>query len=260
MCDASDGLEDGMISNPDACDFDPVDLHCSVLISDSCLTDAEIEANNIMRSDLKDARGRVIRAPYALGDPSTVRGWAAILGGGFLSMSFGTGEEVSNTSTFDLEKDFTTVKTVLDDIYSMTAGLSRISNYLRNDGKLFLSHGWEDTVVIPYVSTRVYHALRKNARWKGRRNVRLYMLPGVGHCGGGASADTVDLLGAMTHWVEAGIPPDNGLIASKVAPNGVTEFTLPLCEYPRYPRYIGHGDPNNAANFHCIRSKHGKGK
>jgi feruloyl esterase len=258
-CDAMDGLEDGIIGDPDACDFNPAELRCSESNASSCLTDAEIEAINIIRSDLKDANGRVIGAPYALADPSLVRGFAAILGGGFLSMSFGTGEPISDTSTFDLEQDFSTVKTVLDDIYSMTASLSRMSDYLRNNGKLFLWHGWEDMVVMPYVSTRAYHALKKNAGLKGRRNVRLYMLPGVGHCRGGAGADTVDLLGAMTLWVEAGIPPNYRLIASKISPDGVTEFTRPLCEYPEIPVYR-RGDPDAADSFRCRFRKFGRGR
>lgn len=212
-----------------------------------------------MRSDLKDASGRVIGAPYALADPSLVRGPAAALGDGFLSMSFGTGEQFSDTSTFDLEQDFPTVKTVLDDIYSMVASRYRMSDYLRNNGKLFLWHGWEDMVVMPYVSTRAYHALRKSAGPKGRRNLRLCMLPGVGHCGGGVGASTVDLLGAMTLWVEAGIPPDNGLIASKIASDGETEFTRPLCEYPEVPVYRG-GDPDDANSFKCRFRNFGRGR
>jgi hypothetical protein len=256
-CDASDGLEDGIIADPDKCDFDPAELACTGQSTDSCLTDEEIEAINIMRSDLKDASGRVIGAPYGLADPSQVSFFGGILGGGFLSMAFGTGEPLSDTSTFDLERDFPTVKTVLDDIYSMTASLYHMSNYLRNDGKLILWHGWEDPVVPAYVSIRTYDALQKSAGPKGRWNVRLYMLPGVGHCGGGAGADTADLLGAMTLWVEAGVAPDNTLIASKIRPDGTTEFTRPLCEYPKIPVYR-RGDPDDADSFKCKFPKRGR--
>lgn len=262
-CDALDGLEDGIIGDPDTCDFDPAELRCPSGENDSfCLTDDEIEAINIMRSDLKDANGRVIGAPFALGDPSQAFGAAIGLGGGFLSMSFGTGEPLSDTSTFDLERDFPTVKTVLDDIYAMNASLSRMSDFLRNDGKLILWHGWQDMVVMPYASPRTYDALRNNAGPKGKKNkknVRLYMLPGVEHCGGGVGADTVDLLGAMTLWVEAGVAPDYGLIASKVDADGVTELTRPLCEYPEIPVYRG-GDPNDANSFKCQFRNLGRGR
>ena len=79
-CDALDGLDDGIIADPDTRDFNPAELRCSGPSTNSCLIDAEIEAINIMRSDLKDTSGRVIGAPYALGDPSPARGFAAILG------------------------------------------------------------------------------------------------------------------------------------------------------------------------------------
>jgi feruloyl esterase len=205
-CDALDGLKDGIISDPERCNFDPAELRCSGPSTNSCLTDDEITAINIMRSDLTDASGQVIGAPYGLGDFSQARLAAVVLGGGFLSMAFGTGEQIRDTSTFDLERDFPTVKTVLDDIYSMDASLFRMSNYLRKGGRLILLHGWADMVVMPYVSPRAYEALQQNSGPEGGRDVRLYMLPGVSHCQGGDGADTADLLGAMTLWVEAGTP------------------------------------------------------
>lgn len=257
-CDALDGLEDGIIADPERCKFNPAELRCSGASTDSCLTDEEIEAINIMRSDLKDASGQVIGAPFALGDFSQARFFAGLLGGGFLAMTFGT-EEPYPTSTFDLEKDFPTVKAVLDGVYSMNASLSRMSDYLRKGGKLILWHGWEDMVVMPYVSPRTYQALRESSAPKGSRNVRLYMLPGVSHCMGGSGADTVDLLGAMTLWVEAGTPPDNRLIASKIALDGTTLLTRPLCEYPEIPVYK-RGNPNDANSFKCQFRKLGLGK
>jgi feruloyl esterase len=250
-CDGLDGLKDRIIADPERCNFDPAELRCSGGSTNSCLTDDEIEAINIMRSELKDASGRVIGVPYGLADPSLVSVYGAILGGGFLSMSFGTGEAMSTTSTFDFERDFPTVKTVLDDIYSMTANLNHMSDYLRKGGKLFLWHGWEDMVVPAYVSTRAYRALQESAGPKGSRNVRLYMVPGVTHCAGGAGADTADLLGAMTRWVEKGTPPDHRLIASKIDPqSGATVLTRPLCEYPEIPVYK-RGDRNDASSFKC---------
>ena len=257
-CDALDGLEDDIIADPERCKFDPAELRCTGSSTDSCLTDEEIEAINIMRSDLKDASGQVIGAPFAVGDFSQARLYATLLGGGFLSMTFGTGEPYSDTSTFELERDFPTVKAVLDGVYSMDASLSRMSDYLRKGGKLILWHGWEDMVVMPYVSPRTYQALQESSGPKRSRNVRLYMLPGVGHCMGGTGADTVDLLGAMTLWVEKKTPPDNRLIASKIALDGTTLLTRPLCEYPEIPVYK-RGDPNDASSFKCQSRKLGLG-
>jgi len=256
-CDALDGLEDGIIANPERCKFDPAELRCTGTSTDSCLTDEEIEAINIMRSDLKDAGGQVIGAPFAIGDFSQAKLSAGLLGGGFLAMTFGT-EMPYPTSDFDLERDFPNVKAVLDGVYSMNASLPRMSNYLRKGGKLILWHGWEDMVVMPYVSPRTYQALQESSGHKGSRNVRLYMLPGVGHCVGGSGADTADLLGAMTLWVEKGTPPDNRLTAAKIGPDGSTLLTRPLCEYPEIPVYK-RGNPNDASSFKCQPRKLGLG-
>jgi feruloyl esterase len=78
---------------------------------------------------------------------------------------------------------------------------------------------------------------------------RLFLLPGVAHCGGGAGPDTIDGLSPLMQWVEQGIAPDQ-IIVSKVV-KGVTTFTRPSCPYPALPRYSGVGDPTKASSFVC---------
>src|SRR5437773_6128552 len=87
-CDAVDGIADGIIANPEACHFDPAVLRCSGVSNDSCLTDAEIQAVNTIRSDLTDAAGRVIGAPYGLGNPAQAAPSTGALSAGFLAMAF----------------------------------------------------------------------------------------------------------------------------------------------------------------------------
>jgi feruloyl esterase len=259
-CDARDGLADGIISNPEACRFDPAELRCSGPSDDSCLTDEEIEAIETIRSDLVDASGRVIGAPFGLGDPSAAIFSATVLGGGFLSMSFGTGDPIYDVSLFDLERDFPTVMTVLDKVYAMTASLDGLTRYLQQGKRLMLWQGWEDMVVMPYVSTRIYHALQETAGPHADENVRLYMMPGVGHCLGGAGADTFNLLEAMAEWVENDVAPDDSIVASKIDPDtGATTFTRPLCEYPRVPVYKG-PDPDDAGSFVCRHVNYARGR
>ena len=87
-CDANDGIADGIIANPEACHFDPAVLRCSGASNDGCLTDAEIQAVKTIRSDLKDSSGRVIGAPYGLGNPAQAAPSTAALSNGFLAMAF----------------------------------------------------------------------------------------------------------------------------------------------------------------------------
>jgi feruloyl esterase len=97
---------------------------------------------------------------------------------------------------------------------------------------------------------RSYEAMSQEAG-HGVENARLYIPPGVNHCGGGPGADAFDLLGALAKWVEQAHAPRT-LTAAKLDASGHVLFTRPLCEYPKYPRYRGVGNPNDAASFRCV--------
>jgi feruloyl esterase len=246
-CDAKDGIADGIISNPEACHFDPAVLRCSGSSSNSCLTDAEIQAVKTIRSNLKDATGRVIGAPYGLGDPSQAAPSTGGLSSGFLAMAFRV--PTYDPTTFDLNRDFTTAMQVLDGVYGMSGSLEGIAHYLTQGKKLIVYHGWDDMLVQPYVSTRLYGNLIERAG-KHAANARLYMFPGMQHCGGGVGASTADLLSGMVNWVERGVAPDDTLVASKLDSANNVLLTRPLCEYPKTPTYLK-GNPNDAGSFYC---------
>ena len=79
--------------------------------------------------------------------------------------------------------------------------------------------------------------------------MRLFLLPGVGHCGGGPGPDQADFVGAIERWRESGTAPDQ-ISAAHVAGNRV-DMTRPLCAYPFVAQYTGAGSTNDAANFVC---------
>ena len=81
--------------------------------------------------------------------------------------------------------------------------------------------------------------------------MRLFMVPGMGHCGGGVGASTFDMVAALDKWVESGTPPEQ-IPASRVRA-GTVDRTRPLCAYPKYARYSGVGDMNDASNFTCTQ-------
>jgi feruloyl esterase len=77
---------------------------------------------------------------------------------------------------------------------------------------------------------------------------RLFLVPGMGHCGGGSlTTDSFDLLTALVDWVERGVAPD-AIVAKR---SGEPRLTRPLCAYPRYAHYSGRGDPTDASSFAC---------
>jgi feruloyl esterase len=80
-------------------------------------------------------------------------------------------------------------------------------------------------------------------------SVRLFMVPGMGHCGGGEGPNTFDMVTALEQWVEHGKPPEQ-ILASHVT-NGASDRTRPLCPYPQLATYKGSGSIDEAANFIC---------
>jgi feruloyl esterase len=79
-----------------------------------------------------------------------------------------------------------------------------------------------------------------------RESVRLFLAPGVLHCGGGPGPDRFDTLTALENWVERGAPP-----RSMIATKANEQLSRPLCPYPQLARYKGTGNPNDAGNFQC---------
>ena len=79
---------------------------------------------------------------------------------------------------------------------------------------------------------------------------RLFLMPGVAHCGGGIGPDRHDAVSALIDWVEADRAPSS-IVASKVVDNNVVR-TRPLCPYPQVARHTGRGSIDDAANFRCV--------
>jgi feruloyl esterase len=127
--------------------------------------------------------------------------------------------------------------------------------YKRRGGKLIHYHGFSDADIPPRSSINYYDNVTKTLG--GRTQVdpfyRLFMVPGMGHCGGGPGANTFDMLPALERWVELGLPPAK-IIATKYIdddPKKAVVRTHPLCPYPQIARYTATGSTDDAANFRC---------
>jgi feruloyl esterase len=262
-CDALDGVADGVVSNVRACPFSQIaqSMRCIGADNGTCLTDADIAKAEIHTSPLM-VEGRVIGAPWsATANLANVAG--AGLPSGFLALALRSPTPI-DPLTYDIPRQFTEVAAALDGVYSMTGDLDGIRRYLRKDKKLMLYHGWDDTTVPSYVSVNFFNALQDADGQATRNNARLYMAPGVGHCAGGAGADSIDLLAMMTRWVENNVEPGtpaNPAVAWKRDPNGPADisgarFTRPLCAYPQFAFYRGNGDPAHASSFVCRPGPH----
>ena len=113
-----------------------------------------------------------------------------------------------------------------------------------------MTYGWADTILQPMMGVNYYEqALAENGP-DTPDFLRLFMVPGMGHCGGGVGPDRHDAVTAIIDWVETGTAPDS-MIASKVVDDEVVR-TRPLCPYPEVARYSGSGSIDDAANFSCV--------
>jgi feruloyl esterase len=257
-CDGLDGVKDGLVSNVQACPFMRIaeSLRCQGSDTGSCLTDSDLAKVKTHTSPLLRER-QVIGAPWA-GTANLAAIGGPGLPAGFLELAFRAPTPI-DPLTYDIPTQFDDVKAALDGIYSMTGSLDGILKYLHRGKKLFLYHGWEDTVVPSYVSINFFTAVERSDP-EASGNSRLYMAPGVQHCGGGPGADSLDLLTVMSTWVEKSVAPGfpgNPAVAWKQvsgsSPPDISgaQFSRPLCPYPQYALYTGRGDPDHAANFVC---------
>ena len=261
-CDSLDNLADGVVSNLQACHFDPQTLRCpgGLDTGNTCLSDAQLAAVASWTQPAAWAGGAYTNAGWPLtGNESDPGAW---------------GPWVTNMPSLQFLFADTTVKNYLardPAANSLTyvwdsdpgalfalAALNDATNpnlqpFLGAGGKLILWHGGNDSA-LSNKATAAYVA-QVTAAVGGAANteqfMRFYVAPGVDHCAGGPGADQVDLLTPLDRWVTRGRAPGE-LTAAKVDPStGATLLTRPLCIYPAYPRYKGHGDPNKASSFIC---------
>ncbi len=149
--------------------------------------------------------------------------------------------------TFDFDRDIH----MLDD-WSKLADAKNpdLSKFKKHGGKLVMTYGWADSILQPMAGVNYYEqAVAKNGP-ETPDFFRLFMVPGMAHCGGGIGPDRNDSVTAVIDWVEKGKAPDS-IVASRVVNNQVVR-TRPLCPYPQVARYSGQGSIDDAANFHCV--------
>ena len=275
-CDAQDGVTDGVLNDPRHCKFNPASLLCKAGDSNECLTALQITALKALYEGPHDAKGTLIFPGYLPGAEEGPGGWATwITGqepGKSLLFAFGGGY-FSNMVYEKSDWDYKSTK-VDDGLKAAEAKTAKILDATDTDlapfkargGKLILYHGWNDAAISALNTINYYNALESKM---GKADTdlfsRLYMVPGLQHCGGGPGANSFGQLGqgapdpqhnmeqALVEWVEKGAAP-SAIVATKFVdddPSRGEKFTRPLCPYPQASKFKGAGDPNNAVNFAC---------
>jgi feruloyl esterase len=250
QCDADDGLKDGVISAPESCSFDPASLACVPgQKADACLTPAQIRTARLMNGRHKSKGGLDLYPGRAPGTPSSEALRELTMNQSLLAKM--KTRYSWSPQTFDPDRDVPPLEKELDK--AMAGSDPDLSAFAAQGGKLVLWQGWADPMVSPWGTIDYVTSVQAKLGDKAWNDfARFYVLPGVGHCTGGAGADKMNLLVPLVSWVEQSDPPGD-LIAEKAATDTAPGFTRPVCRYPYAPVYDGKGDPLDAASFSCKR-------
>ena len=271
-CDAIDGLKDGLIDDPRKCNFDPA--------RDVPVCSGGADGSDCLTAEEAKAIAKVYSGPVSNGKPffpGFMPGSEAVVpslfgggaGSGWLNVIVATQPDRKpadfnlaegtirylapkppkpdyDYQTFDFDRDIH----ILDD-WSKLADAKNpdLSKFRKHGRKLLMTYGWADTILQPMMGVNYYEqAVAKNGP-DTTQFFRLFMAPGMEHCGGGIGPDRHDSMTAIIDWVEKGKAPDS-MVASRVVDKRVMR-TRPLCPYPQVARYSGQGSIDDAANFRC---------
>jgi hypothetical protein len=281
-CDLDDGVKDGLIGDPRHCQFDPAELTCKGYQTENCLTPIQVDAVKKVYAGPKTSSGvRISRGGPMPG--SEYGHWNEEFGGnwsrGFLGVNgkpapyeplvisglrylfFDPAMGPNWTlSDLDFDRDYKRMG-VMESLYD--SGNPDLRDFKAAGGKLLMYQGTNDVAVLPQITEDYYETVERSMGGQSATQIffRLFVLPGVEHCGGGDGADTVDYLSALEEWVEHGKAPDRlnaahmrtehspmQMPAFPLDPGDI-QFTRPVYPYPTRAQYRGHGDTQDAASF-----------
>jgi feruloyl esterase len=249
-CDELDGVKDGVIENPLACKFDPQVLQCKENDGPECLTSAQVEAaRRIYSASVNPRTGEKLYPGLALGSELDWRIWAGPqpLSIGLDYFRYVVFEDPQwDFRTLDFDRDIARAEALDHD--RINALDPNLKPFFDRGGKLIQYHGWSDAQISPGNSVDYYRSVIRQLG-SVEDSYRLFMVPGMAHCGGGEGATSFDAMPALEQWVEERKAPAR-IIAARVR-EGRVEWTHPLCPFPETAMYTGKGNSRDAANYVC---------
>lgn len=266
QCDAKDGVKDGLINDYKNCGFDPVSLQCKTGDSQACLSAEKVSALKQVFSGAKDSQGNMIYSSWPYDAGISAPGWRmwklgfsqdadkpdalnAVLGAGSLKFYFMTPPQPGfDNSTFDFDKH---VQLVSETGAINDATSTMLNSFVARGSKLIIVQGVSDPVFSADDIERWYQTTTQNTSAGDQDAMRawsrLFMVPGMTHCGGGPALDDLDPLSAMQSWVEQ----DNAPAYLAAKGESFPGKEMPVCAYPQVARYKGQGDVNSIESYQC---------
>lgn len=283
-CDAVDGVKDGLIQNPAMCSFNAKSLLCKNGSAENCLSQTQADSLQTYFRAVRDSSGKIVYPGWSVSDLGGNGGavvwtfgratpdfespglWTsnAPLGWQFAQHITQYMVELDpkyNARTFDVNPDGVVgdaALKLLNERMELLAvgGAAKLKPFQEKGKKLLMYHGFSDPALSPYRTIELYEQLA--ATTPGgyanlQKNIRLFMVPGMQHCGGGPGPNSFSMLSTLDHWVEQGTAPEQILATKYVNDNpsqGIVR-TMPLCKFPQQAKYEGAGDVSDAGNWSC---------
>lgn len=267
QCDAKDGLKDGLIDDPRNCRFEPArDLPKCDAAADrpDCFTTGQITALRAIYGDLT-AGGKRIYPGWTVGaevaGPNGKAGWdgwiarddgpstGTIFAEAFFRyLAFPKKDPSFTVGGFDADRDQPRLESIHE---LLDATDTDLSAFQRRGGKILMYFGWADPALNPLMGIEYYEGVSKRMGPPTTDFFRLFMVPGMFHCGGGIGTSAFDAVTPLISWEEKGKAPDS-ILASRLE-SGKAVRTRPLCAYPEIAKYKGRGSIDEAESFACAK-------
>jgi Tannase and feruloyl esterase len=262
-CDALDGIKDGIVSYPPGCNFNPSVLLCKSGRRQGCLNEAQVRA---VRKIYRGVRVQDVQisSGFAPGSELDWNPW--IIGPKSAQAQFGTDFfrwMVYKSPSWmpagsDLGRDFSDAEQRMGGM--LNSSDPDLRPFVRRGGRLLLYQGWADPAIPPRNIITYYDSLTKELG-ADADEVRLFMVPGMSHCYGGAGPNAFDTLGPLDRWVQDGVAPAR-LIATRYEndSSGKVLMTRPLCAWPKRAHWTGRGSTDDAKSFVCAAPQRTRSK
>lgn len=266
-CDEADGLKDGIITDPRTCKWDPAALECGKTTSKICLTPQQVRTVRNVYAGVTLPDGMVAADPdlhgvepnwiiRSIGNQKLPEGTDAVLPSRFVTRLMLEARNY-NLMKFNPQKEMPRLLNSFAARQTLAVNPD-ILPFVERGGKLVLWQGFDDPGPSPFETIKYFEAVAHtvgpqlghgtDAAAVGQ-SVRLFLAPGVYHCGGGPGASAFNRAKVINNWVEKGLAPDRILASRRDS-----SMKRPLCPYPDLPYYRGHGSADDPANFVCAET------
>ena len=269
-CDDKDGLRDGLITDPRACAIDVDAL--------AFLTPGQKTTVKKIYEGVKTKDGKTYAHGFPLGHEGGTTGWRAWISGSnppvkqadgalvygaerrpsgyglmdsnFRFLALDTDDPSYGWKDVNVDRDLPRFKTMTE---ILTPGDPDLRPYKKRGGKILMYHGWSDPGISAYSTVDYFDRMvqKVGGQQEADTFARLFMVPGLHHCGGGVGTGSFDPIAVLEQWVEGGVAPAR-IDAKRIVDDKVVR-SRPLCPHPQVARYKGTGSVDDATSFTCSK-------